>query len=932
MAYFVPPHRGRRRDFDFEAPPPVTIDVGREFSAMRRHLPTVLLVLVLGILFVLAELAPTVYTDYLWFRSLGQQAVFLVRLGARVVIFVAASFLFFGIFLLNVVIARRLAPRPTPDSLSGRAASFLSRPTLLLLVLAGLALAAFMGFMAQSRWDLLLRYLNRSDFGVSDPIFHQDIGFYVFTLPVWRFAQVWLASALVIIILAVATVYALSLGQFRFTAPVKAHLSLLGALLLFLFAWNYQLDTYGLVYSTRGVVYGASYTDVTAQRTAYTVLTILSGLVGALLLANVVLRALRLIGAGVGLWILAAIMLGELYPTAVQNFDVRPNEFVREKPYIEYNIAFTRQAFGLADVMEVNHPGEDAPTAADLARNADTIANIRLWDYRPLLDTYDQLQSIRPYYDFRDVDIDRYTIEGRYRQVMLSARELTVDRLPEKAQTWVNKRLVYTHGYGLTMSPVNEITPDGSPHLLIKNIPPVGEIPIVQPAIYFGEKLSDYIIVRTTTPEFDYPVGDQNAMTRYEGRDGVAIGSLFHRLLFAIRFGDMNILLTDAITAESRIIWNRNISERVQLLAPFLIYDRDPYIVIADGHLYWIQDAYTITDRYPYSEPYAGRFNYIRNSVKVVIDAYNGTTTFYIVDASDPLIRAYRGIYPTLFQPLEAMPASLRLHLRYPEDLFRVQADVFRIYHMQDPQVFYNKEDVWAIPKEIYSDKEQDIEPYYAIMRLPGETREEFILLMPFTPRNKQNMVAWLAAKCDGEDYGRRILFQIPKDRLIYGPMQVEARVSQDTVISAQITLWNQRGSKVIRGNMLVIPIEKSFLYVEPLYLLAETGQIPQLKRVIVATANNVAMDETLPLALGKLYSGLALPGGGPPSTSTGEPRATTTGQTVPGEIAQLVKSANDHYAKAQDALRAGDWARYGDELRLLEADLKRLSELTGTR
>lgn len=909
------PKRGSRGDINVDMP---DIDVEREMQNLRRQSPWLVLAGLLLLLFVLAQGLPTFYTEYQWFRSLGQGSVFTTRILARAGIFIVAALVFFVFFMINVWVARRLAP----------AGFAKSGGVMGLATIAGVLMALFAGLIAQSQWETLLRFANATSFELADPVFGRDVSFYVFTLPVYNFVQTMLTLATVVTAIAVALIYAAALGRFRLTPGVKAHLSALGAIFLLLYAWNYQLSIYDLAYSTRGVVVGASYTDVHAQWPAYNILTWITVAAALILLANVFLRATKALAATAVVWVVVTLVLGQGYPAFVQNVQVRPNESVREQQYIENNITFTRYAFGLDAITEEDYPGEGAPSTADISRNADTVENIRLWDYRPLLDTYDQLQSIRPYYDFRDIDIDRYTINGKYRQVMVSARELTQAQLPSQAQTWVNQKLVYTHGYGVSMSPVNEILADGSPNFFVKNIPPTGQVEVTRGGIYFGEKMDGYVIVKTRMPEFDYPLGDQNATTRYDGADGVGVGGLFNRMMFALRFGDMNMLLSDAIQSDSRVLMHRNIQERIQLLAPFLALDDDPYIAIVDGKLVWLQDAYMVTDRFPFSQPYSSGINYIRNSVKVAVDAYDGDTTFYVVDENDPLVTAWQGIFPTLFTPMSEMPAALRAHLRYPEDIFMVQAEMLRTYHMQNPQVFYNKEDLWALPREIYSDKEQNMEPYFAIMRLPDGTSEEFILLLPFTPNNKQNMVAWLGAKSDGENYGQRILYQMPKDRLVYGPMQVEARITQDTEVSAQITLWSQSGSSVSRGNLLIIPIENSFLYVEPLYLKAERGQIPQLKRVIVSTANGVAMDENLGLALRRLFTGVVLPGSAPATPAPGAGGQQPAGP-VSTDVAALIRTAGQQYQQAQDALKIGDWAKYGEAQKALEATLNRLIELT---
>jgi uncharacterized membrane protein (UPF0182 family) len=916
MSNFYRPRRRPPNDGDFDIP---DIDIQQEMQNLRRYLPFLVLAALAVLLFFFLQALPTLFTNWLWFKSLGQGSVFTTRIVARLGLFLASALIFFVLYMINILIARRLSP-------TGAATS---RPLLLLAIAAGLFLSVMVGTIVQAQWEMILRYLNASSFALSDPVFHKDVSFYVFNLPVYSLVQELLSISVVVIAAAVAAVYALALGRFRLTPGVKAHLSGLGAIFLLLYAWNYQISIYNLVYSTRGVVYGASYTDVNAQWPAYSILTIITLIAAAILIVNIFLRATKALAATAALWIIATILLGQLYPDAVQNFQVKPNESVKEQPYIQYNITLTRRAFNLDTIDEQSFPGTGSPTAADLAANEDTVSNIRLWDYRPLLATYEQLQSIRPYYTFNDIDIDRYMIGGKERQVMLSAREMAQSGLPPQAQTWINQKLVYTHGYGVAMSPVNAIQPDGSPDFFIKDIPPVGEIKIDQPGLYFGERMSNYIIVDTNIQEFDYPQVDQYTVTTYKGADGVSVGSFFNRLLFSLRFGDVNFLLTDAINGESKVLMYRNIQDRIRMLAPFLQLDRDPYIVLADGKQYWIQDAYTITDRYPFSEPYANGANYIRNSVKVTIDAYNGTITFYVADPDDPLIKAWQGIFPSLFTPISDMPAGLRAHVRYPEDIFTIQSQMLLTYHMLDPRSFYNKEDQWAMPQEVLAEQSQPMDPYYTVMRLPGGTSEEFILLLPFTPNNKQNMLAWLGARSDGEDYGKLSLYQMPRDYLVYGPLQVDARISQDTTVSAQLTLWNQKGSTVTRGNLMIIPIGKSFLYVKPIYLLADQTQIPQLKRVIVVTADGVAMDNNLNLALAQLYgTGQGTAAG--TQTPTQAPQGTQTTAPVSSDIASLIQQANQQYKQAQDALKAGDWAKYGDSLNALEDTLNQLAVLSG--
>ena len=898
---------------------------------MKQRPPNLTRPIVIGVLLLLAwiffSIAPRLYTDYKWFEEVGYAPVFTTEWQMRIGIFFLAALVFFVFYAINVAIARTLTPRITDESSRlAQFAAFAGKSVNVLLILGGIGLAIMVGLVAQGQWLIFLRYTNAHSFGTTDPIFNQDVGFYIFTLPVYEFAVSWVSGIIILAGIAVAITYALGLGRLKWTTAVKAHLSALGAAFLLVNAFNYQLEIYKLVYSPRGVVFGASYTDMNAQLPAFTIMMYLVIALAILLLANIFVRTLKLIALALILWIGAAVLLSEMYPGVVQQFEVKPNEFTKEQQYIKNNIVMTRQAFALDSIQEAPYEVQDAPSTSDMQRNSDTVGNIRLADYRPLLQTYNQIQSIRTYYDFSDVDVDRYTINGKYRQVMLSARELQTQKLTEKAQTWVNLHLVYTHGYGIAASPVNEFTPDGLPNLLVKDIPPTGIIPLTRPEIYFGEETGGYIFVKTREKEFDYPKGDENAFSTYEGTGGVSVGNMWDRMMFALRYGDMNILLTDALTNDSRIMFNRQIQTRIRRIAPFLMLDADPYPVIADSKLYWIQDAYTYSDQYPNSEPYNSGLNYLRNSVKIVIDAYNGTTTFYVADANEPILKSYRGIFPTLFKSIDQMPAPLSTHLRYPEGLFRIQAAMYLTYHMQDPLVFYNKEDIWSIPTESNGNTSSAMEPYYVIMRLPGETKEEFMLMQPFTPAKRQNMVAWMTVKSDGEDYGKRLVYRFPKDKLIYGPEQIHGRLNQDPVISSQLTLLNQKGSAIVWGNLLVIPIEKSLLYVQPMYLQAEQSQIPQLKKVVVATATSIVMEDSLQVALTRIFSGL-----GTPTSTTTTPSITTTAPTS-ANVAALAKEANDHYLKAQEALKTSDWTTYGNEMKALQQTIDKLMQATGQK
>ncbi len=867
------------------------------------------------------------YTSLLWYASLGYQQVLLTRVAAQWAAFWAGAAVTLLALAVNLWLVRRLGPRGTLAGPQGRAgpASWLSGwPAFG----AAALVALFAGWLASDSWETLLLFLNRVPFGVADPYFGQDVSFYVFVMPFLRLVQGWLMGLTVLSLVVSAGLYfaAFAASGFRFvlTPSMKAHLSGLLAAFLILLAWNYQLDIFDLVYSTRGPAFGASYTDINAQWPANNVLTLVVLLAAAALLINVRVRATGLLAAAMALWLAAALLVGAAYPALVQRFEVRPSELAKEAPYIGNSIKFTRTAYRLDAVREIDYPAEPDVTLEDLRANQATLENVRLWDYRPLLQTYNQVQSIRPYYLFNDVDIDRYVVEGRYRQVMLAVREIDPSRLPGPAQTWVNQKLVYTHGYGLVMNPVNEVVGEGLPRFFLQDIPPTGTLKVDRPQIYFGEVMDGYVVVRTGQQEFDYPRGDENVFTQYQGERGISLDSYIKRLAFSLRLGDANLILSEYLRPDSLLLWRRNIVNRVEELAPFLVLDKDPYAVLVDGRIYWIHDAYTITDRYPLSQPSQRGFNYIRNSVKIVTDAYDGSVTFYVADSTDPLVQAYSRIFPSLFRPISEMPQGIRAHLRYPEDLFTVQAELYRLYHMGDPQAFYNREDVWGIPLEVHANETVTVEPYYVIMRLPFGQAEEFILFQPFTPQNRPNMIAWMAARNDGEHYGELVAIKFPKDRLVYGPQQVEARIDQDPTISAQLTLWGQRGSQVIRGNLLAIPVARSMLYVEPLYLQAEQSRLPELKRVIVVTGNRIAMEPTLEAALTSLYGTQVATGPTQPPAPGGPP------PSLPSRIAELAKAAQEHYQRAQEALRRGDWAGYGQELKALQEALDQLVQLTG--
>ncbi len=878
-------------------------------------------------LFIVINIAKGIYTEWLWFNSLGYSSVYTTILKTKILVFFSAAVIFGILFLGNLVLATRLTPKTESGFWPWTIVRQLHQLSKWSIITGTALLSLIFGLVAQGNWEVVLRFFNGQPFGIADPVFHKEVSFYIFSLPFLNFLHGWLLGAFIITLLGSAAIYTISYTmqrrKFDLARPVLAHIGGLLIIVLGFFAWGYWLGIWELVFSTRGVVFGASYADIHAKVPAQWILLVTVIIVIGLVLFSVLRRNSRWFLYGIGGWIAVAIIFGGIFPAVVQRFQVQPNELARESPYIDYNIQFTRDAFALDQVTEQSFPAEDTPSAQDIEQNETTINNIRLWDHRPLKDTYNQIQSIRLYYDFNDVDVDRYTIDGDYRQVMLSARELSAEKLAGEAQTWVNRKLQFTHGYGIALSPVNEVTTQGLPNLLVKDIPPVGIFDIERPEIYFGEKTNDYVIVKTNTQEFDYPMGDENVYSYYQGEGGVSLKGFVRRLAYAWQLGDLNILISSELTPESRVLYYRNIRERVSHLAPFLKLDSDPYLVVMDGKLFWIQDAYTTSDRYPYSEPLSGGLNYIRNSVKVVIDAYSGEVTFYVTDPEDALIRTYQSIFPQLFVSVEQMPEYLRAHWRYPEDMFNIQALVYQSYHMRDTRVFYNKEDLWAVPKEVYAGSEQPIEPYYVIIRLPDKEKEEFLLMLPFTPVNKNNTIGWLAAYCDGENYGKLLAYNFPKERLVYGPSQIENRIQQDTIITEQLALWSRGGSRVIRGNLLMIPLGESLMYVEPVFLQAEAGGLPELKRVIVAAGEQIAMEETLEESLAAIF-GTEVPSAEP------EPPV-TPGQEEPiaAQIAELAKKAQQHYNQAQEYLKAGDWVNYGKEIETLEEVLNQLAELT---
>ncbi|GAB4152347.1 MAG: UPF0182 family protein [Candidatus Promineifilaceae bacterium] len=870
------------------------------------------------------------YTEWLWFQELGYTQVWLKSWGAQAALFVVSFALAAGMLLFNWLYARRRALQSP-----GIGVNLLALPGLRgLIVLAALFLAFLFAEGAANQWDAFLRYFYQTPFGVNDPIFARDISFYLFDLPLYRFLLNWLLPLLLLSGIGVFALYALNnlemaqrgLWQPQLHTSLRRQLAILLAVGLVLWAGGYYLRTFELLYAPEGVVVGATYTDLRVRLPALIIQMILALLFALTIAANYFRLNLRLPLAAGGALLVASLLGGSLIPSLVQRYAVEPNELARELPYIAHNITYTRLGFGLDKVETRPFSGVEQITAQNLADNEAALQNVRVWDYRPLQQTYAQLQGLRPYYQFSSVDVDRYTFGDSTRQVMLAAREINKAGLNEPS--WVNERLEFTHGYGIVMNPVDKITPEGSPEFFIRDLPPQSTVPIevTRPEIYYGELVDDQVLVNSGLEEFDYPQGAENVYSHYAGTGGVPLANGLRRLAFATRFRDTNMLLSQYVDQETRIMFHRQIRDRAQRIAPFLTFDQDPYIVLADGRLVWMLDGYTVSNHFPYSQPTSNGLTYIRNTVKVTIDAYDGTTIFYLADENEPLIRAYQAAFPGLFQPLADMPPTLQAHIRYPEDLFRVQTEQYLVYHMTDPQVFYNQEDRWEIPIEVFDDAQQPIEPYYVIFSLPGEIETEYLLIQPYAPAGKSNMIAWIAARNDAPHYGELIVYELPKQELVFGPLQVEARIDQDPIISEQISLWNQLGSRVIRGNLIVIPIGNSFLYVEPLYLLSENSALPELKRVIVASGNRIIMRENLELALADLVAGQ-------PAVVT-PPAAETGGETSPAVVIdatleEVINSANQHFAAAEAAQRAGDWAAYGLELEALKRDLQRLQELT---
>ncbi len=867
-----------------------------------------------------------VYTDWLFFKEVAYEGVFLKILSTEVLAGITVGLVSFAFILANVLPVaktRFIAPQIVFNDQVGVSLNMdlLNRISRLTALIVSAIIGVFAGMWGSGLWYQTLVFFNSVATGVEDPILGKDVGFYLFKLHFYEvislYAGFMIFLALVLVVLGYGVKGCLSVSRngVNMTPEARKHVGILGGLFLFKIAFGFYLDRFDLLYSPHGIIVGAGYVDVHARIFALGFLTVITAIAGVLFAVAFLKGSLKKSLYPVGMVIVVYIAGVMIYPGLLQSLKVAPNEIGAERPFIEHHIAFTKFGYNLTNVAVRPFDVSYRLTARDIENNGATIKNVRLWDESPLLKTYSQLQQIRTYYKFSGIDNDRYTIDGEYGQVMLSTRELSYDDLPSKS--WINEKLVFTHGNGITMGPVSRVTKDGLPEFIVKDIPPVSnaDIKVTVPEIYFGELTDDYAIANTRIPEFSYPTSEGNTYASYKGKGGVPLDSVFKRMLFASSFKAPKILLSSDIKKESRILYNRNIMSRVARIAPFLAFDKDPYIVVSgEGKLYWIIDAYTMSKNLPYSKRLTNGVNYMRNSVKITIDAYDGSVNFYQSDPDDAIIRVFGAIFPGLLKPMAEMPPDLKKHIRYPRELFAIQTALYATYHMTDPKTFYNKEDLWEIPS--YS--KTPMVPYYLIMKLPEEKKEEYVLFMPYTPAKRDNLAAWFAARCDVPNYGQLIAYTFPRDRLVYGPRQIDARIDQDSYISQQITLWGQRGSQVIRGSLLVIPVETSLLYIQPLYLAAEDkGGLPELRRVIVAYENNVVMEDNLELCLQKLFGG-----------KRWAPAAASLPQVKKKSVDDLIKEALMLFERMRELQRQGDWAGYGEYLKKLENALKELTKM----
>jgi hypothetical protein len=883
------------------------------------------------------------WVDWRWFGEVGYTQVFWTLLQAQWGLGIVFAVLFLAIALPNVYLALKMLPPPAiPVDLRGQV-EMVARRTLGPLLYGGaLVLALLAGATASGQYESFLLYKAAAPFNVLDPLFKNDVGYYVFQLPFQSFAVGFALSALILTLIGVTFAYAVTAAQYydpvrgwlllgrRIPPQAAKHISALVALALLVKAYSYYLQRYDLLYASSDVVSaGAGYADVHALLPVLYLLLALSVFAAIVWVAQLAFRKVTWGFGALVLLVAVSFAGGTVYPGIVDQVRVKPNEFTAQEPFIENNIEFTRRAYNLDATRITEFPIHNDMSAGLIRRNSQTIDNARLWDYNIAVQAYRQLQEIKPYYVFNSVDVDRYTINGKYRQVLVAAREMNQALLPSQAKSFQNIHLVYTHGFGVCMSPVNEVSGDNQPTFLMKGIPPTTstDLSLTQPRIYFGESRQDWAVVDGNTKELDYP-GSPDVYSSYDGKAGIRIGGGLSRLVLSAYLGDQNFLLSRFITSDSRLMIRREIGERISTIAPFLSLDQDPYPVVADGRIIWLQDAYTVSDRYPYSES-TGDFNYIRNSVKIAVDAYDGTVTFYEADPGDPILRAYSRIFPGMFKPISSMPAQLHNHIRYPEDLFNIQSRKYLTYHMTDAKTFFTKEDAWDLPNAargpIGQQVSESMEAYYVIMRLPGEKRQEMVMIRPFTPRAKNNMIAWMAARCDQRSYADIVTYRFPIDNLPLGPSQMDASILQKPDISKELTLLNQQGSQVVLGNMLTIPLEKSLLYVQPLYVQSENqgNSRAELVRVIVAYGDRVEMAGTLGEALNNIFGAGTMSTGGTIETA---PAAGPASTAKVGTRA-MVQRATRAWNKAQAAQRAGDWARYGAALKDLDRALKSLEQ-----
>ena len=901
------------------------------------------------------------YVDALWYGSLGYRDVFWTALNLRAGVFSAFTLVTFLALYGSFLILKpgKLGDLSAiPILINGQPLSLPVEPVLRLVALGGsLFISLATGAAMMADWTTLALYWHAPAAGaVVDPIFGRPLTFYLFTLPVWQLISGWLLTLAVIVGAEALFFVVVSGGQQLLSKRGGASgqgswrgLSVAFAAVLMMLAVRLYLGRFERLFEDHTIFSGVTYTDAHVGLTGMLVVS------GALALGAVI-ALVNAVAAPRILWMAAAVVpAGVAYVAVgvlswyVSSFIVKPNELVREQPYITHNIEMTQRAYGLNRITQHPFPAETGLEALDAANNQPTLQNIRLWDWRALQDTLRQIQEIRTYYDFPDIDIDRYTVDGSVRQMMVAARELNVEKLPESSRNWINEKLVYTHGYGVTMNSVNGFTPEGLPTLLLSNMPVEATIPslaITRPEIYFGELTNTDVYVNTRQQEFNYPQGDTNNLTSYEGQGGIVLGGFFRRLLIALDRGDLAKLpFSDDITATSRLLMRRSIHERVSTLAPFLTFDEDPYVVVSEtGRLFWTMDGFTTSDTYPYARHYRlgqERINYMRNSVKVIVDAYDGTTTFYVFDDEDPVVAAYRNVFPTLFKDASAMPPDLRSHVRYPELLLKLQAAVYGTYHMTDPAVFYNREDLWSVASEVgmnaqREQAQQAMEPNFVLMTLPGEQTSEFISILPFTPANRNNMIGWIAGRSDGEHYGTALVYDFPKTRLVDGPLQVEARIDQNAQLSGQLSLWNQQGSHVRRGGLIVIPVGRALLYAEPIYLQAERSPMPQLRLVVLALQDRLAYGPTFEAAMAALFSGApstlsaatnapasAVPSAAPPSGSASAPGAAPS-----TDLNALIADAARDLADYQKLTAEGKLGDAGQKLEALKLKLEQLNRL----